>query len=486
MANIVVLGAGIAGHTTALHLKRLLGSDHTVSVVSPNSNWNWIPSNIWVGVGRMSKKDVVFPLRPIYKRKKIDFHQAKGTVIHPEGTADDPRPSVEIVYTDPARAGEQSQLYYDFLVNATGPKLRFEATEGLGPDNGYTMSVCTADHAVEAAEKLADVIEEMKQGARKTLVVGMGSGVCTCEGAAFEYTFNVDHELKRAGVRDKAELIYLTNEAELGDFGVDGMMFQSRGFRQSTSMWTESLFTERNVHSILGAACKKITEDRITYETLDGSEHELAYDFAMLLPPFGGQDLSAVDKNGEKIESLFNPANFMKVDADYTPKPYEEWRATDWPETYEVPQYPGVFAVGIAFAPPHAISRPRTTPNGTLIAPAPPRTGMPSGIMGKAVAETISRRIKDGPNAPAVEASMARLGAACVASAGNGWLKGSAAAMTMYPVVPNFQKYPETHGRHQRLTDGQIGLAGHWVKVMLHYLFIYKAKALPGWSIIPE
>jgi sulfide:quinone oxidoreductase len=31
-----------------------------------------------------------------------------------------------------------------------------------------------------------------------------------------------------------------------------------------------------------------------------------------------------------------------------------------------------------------------------------------------------------------------------------------------------------------------MGLAGHWIKHMLHFLFIYKAKALPGWSLIPE
>lgn len=34
--------------------------------MSPNSQWNWEPSNIWVGVGRMSKNKVVFPLAPVY------------------------------------------------------------------------------------------------------------------------------------------------------------------------------------------------------------------------------------------------------------------------------------------------------------------------------------------------------------------------------------------------------------------------------------
>ena len=33
---------------------------------------------------------------------------------------------------------------------------------------------------------------------------------------------------------------------------------------------------------------------------------------------------------------------------------------------------------------------------------------------------------------------------------------------------------------------GEIGLAGHWMKRMLHTLFIYKAKARPGWWLIPE
>ena len=35
-------------------------------------------------------------------------------------------------------------------------------------------------------------------------------------------------------------------------------------------------------------------------------------------------------------------------------------------------------------------------------------------------------------------------------------------------------------------TKGEIGLSGHWAKLMLHHLFIYKAKAKPGWFLIPE
>lgn len=48
MAKIVVMGGGVSGHTSATFLKKWLGSSHEVIVVTPNSLWNWIPSNIWV------------------------------------------------------------------------------------------------------------------------------------------------------------------------------------------------------------------------------------------------------------------------------------------------------------------------------------------------------------------------------------------------------------------------------------------------------
>ena len=485
MARVVILGAGIAGHTAALHLRRWLPKQHEVVVVSPAANWNWIPSNIWVGVGRMTTKQVLFPLAPIYRRKGITFHQGLATTIRPEGTTADPRPSVELRRTDNAHQGETVSLTYDYLINATGPKLNFAATPGLGPD-GHSWSVCTAAHAHETAAALAQVITRLRSGQRQRLVIGTGHGTCTCEGAAFEYTFNVEQALREAGVRELAEVVYITNEYELGDFGVGGMHFVQKGFTQSSQMWTESLFRERGVRAITQAHVHEVMDGSLRYEQLDGTEHTLEFDFAMLLPPFRGADLVAYDREGNDITStMFAPSGFLKVDADYTAKPYEQWSAEDWPHTYESVAYPNIFAPGIAFAPPHQISRPRTSPNGTVIAPAPPRTGMPSGIMARTVAETIRDRIAAGGTARAHGASMATMGAACVASAGSGLRNGSAAAMTMFPVVPDYTTYPTT-GRDQKGTSGEIGLAGHWIKFMLHYLFIYKAKARPLWFLIPE
>jgi sulfide:quinone oxidoreductase len=489
MARLVVLGGGVSGHTAATFAAKWLGSAHEVVVVTPNSKWNWIPSNIWVGVGQMGKADVTFDLAPVYSKAGINYKQAKAVSINPEGSESSNKPFVTIEYTLEGREGESENVEYDYLINATGPKLNFAATPGLGDANGlgeFTVSVCTADHAVHAAQELAKTIQKMKNGERQKLLIGTGHGMCTCQGAAFEYIFNVEHELNRAGVRDMADIKWISNESFLGDFGMGGLHMKVGGYAVSSKLFAESLFAERNVDWIIGAHVNKVEATKVHYELLSGEMGEEEFDFSMLIPPFSGVGIKAYGRDSSDItDTIFAPNGFLKVDANYGAGAYENWKASDWPETYQNPIYGNIFAVGIAFAPPHAISKPMSSPNGTPINSTPPRTGMPSGIIGKAVARSICDRITKGEDTPLRKASMAEMGAACVASAGKGLFDGTAAAMTVYPVVPNFEKYPGT-GRDTEYTFGEIGLSAHWIKHILHHMFIYKAKLKIGWTMIPE
>jgi sulfide:quinone oxidoreductase len=484
MSRVVVLGAGIAGHTAASYLRRWLDQPHEVVVVSPKPDYNWIPSNIWLGLGVMQEQQVCFPLAPVYRRAGIRFEQARAVEIHPEGDPQTARPYVVVEKELPGQAAERIPIEYDYLINATGPKLNFAATEGLGPGKN-SVSVCTADHAAEAARQFLALVEKMKHGERRRFVIGTGHGMCTCEGAAFEYVVNLEFELRRHGVRNQAEVIFLTNEYEVGDFGMDGAFIRRNGYITPTSIFTESIMAERGIRCITRAHVRKVEQGGLTYETLDGQEHELTFDMAMLLPPFAGVGLRAYDRAGEDITSrLFAANGFMKVDADYTQKPYEQWKAGDWPRTYQSPAYENIFAAGIAFAPPHAISRPHATANGTPIFAAAPRTGMPSATIGRVVARSIADKMT-GIQRPLHVASMAELGSACVASSGASLLKGTAASMTVFPVVPDYVRYPK-YGRDLKYTTGEIGLAGHWIKLILHYMFLYKARLHMGWWLIPE
>lgn len=484
MARVVVLGAGISGHTAASFARSWLGKQHEVVVISPNSQYNWIPSNIWVGVGKMPVERVVRPLAPIYEKAGIEFRQALCLSVHPEGHADSADPYVTIRYTDASRQGQEETIRYDYLVNATGPKLKFEATEGLGPGKN-SLSVCTPGHALEASAALDIAIERMKKGERQRFLVGTGHGSATCQGAAFEYIFNLEFELERRGVRDKADLTWISNEYELGDFGMGGMHLRRGGYVTHSKIFAESLFAERGLDWITRAAVQQVDPGQAHYLTLKGEQGTQDFDFAMLIPAFSGVGLKAFAKDGSEITSnLFNPGGFMLVDGDYSKKPYEEWDAEDWPKLYQSPAYGNLFACGIAFAPPHAISKPMTSTTGVPIFPAPPRTGMPSATIGKAVAKNIVGMIGGAP-APTHKASMARMGAACVASAGANPFSGTAASITVFPIIPDFKRFPET-GRDTRYTFGEIGLAGHWIKNILHHVFLYKAQLKPGWKLIPE
>ncbi len=485
MAKIVVLGAGISGHTAAAFIKKKLGNKHSVTVVSPAKNYQWIPSNIWVGVGKMKPGQVYFPLKKVYDKWKIDFRQAFARAIFPEGSAGVESPYVEIEYVQQEKQGKTERLEYDYLVNATGPRLNFEATVGLGPGK-HTVSVCSYDHAAEAWKKLDESIKKMENGEKQRFLIGAGHAMATCQGAAFEYILNVAYEIKKKGLSHMADLCWISNEYELGDFGMGGAFIKRGGYITPTKVFAESIFAEYGIKWIKRAGVYKIEEGKAHYESLEGEYKTVDFDFAMLLPSFSGAGIKAFAKDGLDItDKLFSPGGFMKVDADYSGKDFEDWSIEDWPSVYQNPDYENIFAPGIAFAPPHSISKPMKSRNGTAIFPSPPRTGMPSGVMGKVVALNIVDKIKHKRKYFKHRASMGRMGAACIVSAGFSFWRGNAATMTVFPVVPDWQKYPDW-GRDIKYTVGEAGLAGHWIKLLLHYMFLHKAKGYPFWWLLPE
>ena len=159
--------------------------------------------------------------------------------------------------------------------------------------------MCTSGHAVEASAALQASIARMRKGEHQVLVVGMGHGTCTCEGAAFEYAFNVEHEVRQAGVRDLADIVYLTNEYDLGDFGVGGLTFTQQGFQTTLEavdrVALPGAWDPGHHRRPRRRASRKASS---TTSSSTGRSVQLSFDFAMLLPPFRGVDLQAFDARG--------------------------------------------------------------------------------------------------------------------------------------------------------------------------------------------
>jgi len=479
MARVVVLGSGFAGQTAALNLRKSLDKKHEVIVVTPQKKFGYIPSYIWVGVGKMKIEDTQFELAPVYKKTKIGYVNGLAQSIHP----DDNYVMVNL------NAGGEEKVEYDFLINATGPKLNFAATEGLDPDVHHnTVSVCTPTHADHAGKEYLKMVERMENGETIRFLVGTGHGMATCQGAGFEYIHNIAFDLEERGLLDRAEITWLSNEQAVGDFGVGGMVIGKGGYTVSGKVFAEASFMERGMKWITGAHVKKVEKGKVTYITIESSEEKIEeFDMAMLIPAFAGVPLTYIAKDGSDITGeLCAPNGMLKVDADYSSagRGFDNWKKADWPATYQTPTYKNLYAAGISFAPPHPISKPASSPDGTPIVATPPRTGMAAAIIGHAVANSISDIVNGVETEPVHTASMGDFGAACIASMGKSMTKGGAAVIGMYPVVPDYEKYE--YGRDMDSTFGDQGLAGHWLKIVLHYLFLYKMKGKFGWSIIPD
>jgi sulfide:quinone oxidoreductase len=479
MAKIVILGAGFAGHTAALYLGNKLGKQHEVTVVNKYDIFGYVPSWVWVGVGHMKPEQTTFKLAPVYKRMNVKFVHASVTEVHPD--ADD-----QYVLAEKDGSKEQVRLDYDYLVIATGPKLNFEGTPGLGPHGGHTYSICSLPHAIQARDKYLEMVERMKKGERIKMVIGAGHPGATCQGAAFEYIVNVHKDLVKKGLRDKADLLWLSNERALGDFGVRGLHVRQKGKMLTSEEFISAVFKDHAIEWQVQTGVTKVDEKKIYWENYEGEMGETDYDFAMLIPQFKGQPIKYIGKDGEDVSSkLVNPAGFVLVDGIYGLS-YDvlERNPDAWPSAYQNPTYQNIFAAGIAFAPPGPISVPHTTKNGTAITAAPPRTGMVSGIIGRVVALNIVDLVKRGRMTH--HERMSEMVAACIASMGDSLWDGNAAVMVIYPVVPDMKRYPNEEGRDLFVSHMEMGLSGAWMKRMIHETFIWKLRGLPGWQIIPE
>ena len=377
--------------------------------------------------------------------------------------------------------GLTEDVPYDFLINATGPQLSFDKTPGLGP-GGNSLSVCTPDHATQTSAALDESIERMSRGEKLRFLVGMGHGACTCEGAAFEYVFNLEFELRNGGVRDNAEIIWITNESELGDFGVDGLHIQRGGYVVSSSMFAESLFVERGVDWILGAHVCQVDDKQVTYETLDGAQRELAFDFAMLLPPFTGVGLRAVDsRRGHHVQAL-RPERLHAGRRQLHLEALRRVGPGDWPKSY---QSPATQTSSRSASRSRRPTRSRSPAGPGTVRSSPPRPRAPGCRRGYGPHRGAQHRGHDPQGAePHAHASMGEMGAACVASAGASlFWRGSAVSMTMYPVVPDYKRYPQSG---ETSCTRSARSARRTLDQAVHHIFIYKAKLRPGWAMIPE
>lgn len=298
--KVIVLGSNFGGLTAAITLKKDLGADVDVTVVSDRDYFLFNPSLIWLPFGKRDAGDITFPVRPTFERAGVAFVQQAATLIDPA------RKVVQVA--------DGSELAYDYLVIATGTRNKFEAIEGLYEN---TTTITTLEDAQRSGEawqrflkKPGDIVITATQGA-------------SCFGAAYEYLFNTSYRLRKAGLKKQVKLTYVTSEPFLGHFGIGGLPHGD----QLLGMFLK----KEHIDYRLNTAIDVVEEGAIL--TTDGEKLENAY--SMTITPFVGQDFL------HRTEGLVNAGGFVDV------RP-----------TYQSMQWDDIYAVGLAAA----VQAPWTTP----------------------------------------------------------------------------------------------------------------------------
>lgn len=348
-ARILVLGGSFAGMTAALSVKSRLGAEAEVTVVAAHDVFVFNPSLIWLPFGGRKRADITFPLAPVFARRGVRFVKAEATYIDPDAHR------VETT---------QGEFGYDYLVIATGYRNDLDIVPGMHS----TPTITTLPAAERAAAAWKDFLKDPGD-----VVVG-ATQKASCFGAAYEFLFNTSYQLRKAGLHDKVKLTYVTAEPYAGHFGIDGMP----GAKPLMGMFARM----ENITVETGQAMSEIRPDAIVLS--DG--REVPYRFAMVVPPFRGQDFLA------KTPDLVDAGNYVPVR-----------------HTYQSLAHDDVYAVGIAAA--------VKVPWVTTVPVGIPKTGFPSEQQAHAAARNIVAQVRG--LAPTHGKEFGRIPALCIMDAGN-------------------------------------------------------------------
>ena len=174
MAHVVVIGGGLGGLPTVYELRHFLGKEHQVTLISDKSQFTFIPGLIRVVLNLKALTEIQLDLKSLTEPRGIKYIEGKVTNLDPDQ---------QLISID-----QEQQLNYDYLAIATGSSLAFNEIPGLGTNGGYTQSVCTPDHALQARLAWLEFLDNPG-----SLVVGAMPGT-GCFGPAYEFVLMADWE----------------------------------------------------------------------------------------------------------------------------------------------------------------------------------------------------------------------------------------------------------------------------------------------------
>lgn len=195
MKKVLVLGGGLAGIEAAIYLRK---ERFDVTLVSERDYLYVYPTSIWIPTKEQSFEKTCIKLE--------DLQAVHGFELIVDGVKQirAKAGSVEL------NSGTELQGF-DYMVIALGAgKMEHEGLE-------HTLSICGAPEQAVALQERLDALVEQGSG---RIAMGFGANPADSSavrgGPGFELMFNVDHMLRRAGLRHRFELVMFAPMSEPG------------------------------------------------------------------------------------------------------------------------------------------------------------------------------------------------------------------------------------------------------------------------------
>lgn len=272
--RVLILGGGSGGISVAARLRRADAS-LDIGLVEPSETHDYQPLWTLVGAG-------VFP-REASRRREADFVPSNVDWIRERVATIDAE--AKVVTTD-----RGTRISYDYLVVALGIQINWSSVPGLAEGIG-SNGICS-NYSYEHAPYTWECIRSFRGG---TALFTMPGTAVKCGGAPQKIMYLADDHFRKAGVRDKAKVIFATPQKAI---------FSVEKYRKTL----EKVVARKGIDAMFRHNLVELRPEakEAVLENVDTNEHvTVAYDMVHVTPPMGPPDVirdSALANEGGWVE----------------------------------------------------------------------------------------------------------------------------------------------------------------------------------------
>ncbi|MFO0615391.1 MAG: FAD-dependent oxidoreductase [Polyangiaceae bacterium] len=249
--RVVVIGTGFGGLESAFYLRKRLGENAQITLVGERAQFEFRPNTIYIPFGKPPEA-FSFPLGRALERRSIPFVAARIS---------------EVDTVNKVIRGSGAEVPYDYLVIATGAKMRPAEIPGLSE---HALGIWSPEEMLRLRAAYESIVAKAGFGVRSRVVFLVPQNN-KWSGPLYEMALMLDTWLRRRAARDTIDLSLVTHE---------GAFIQSFGPRVDAVVAEE--FKERNIHSRKGARVERI--DKGSLALADGEVE--CFDLLVTLPPY--------------------------------------------------------------------------------------------------------------------------------------------------------------------------------------------------------